>query len=119
MKMIKNLIPIFFTAIILFSSMGIARAQTQLSPQAVLNTFPYQQSADATAALTSMDSWKSADWKTFFNAVEDTAQQTKFTYALHAYVNKVAQKQSSKIVFIEILSKQLKKTKLELKSLLF
>ena len=119
MKMIKNLIPIFLTAISLFSSMGIARAQTPLSPQAVLNTFPYQQSADANAALTSMDSWKSAEWKTFFKAVEDTAQQTSFTYAIHAYVNKVAQKQTSKIAFIEILSKQLKNTKLEYAKILF
>ena len=119
MKMIKNLIPILFTAITLLSSMGIARAQTQLSPQAVLKTFPYQHSADANAALISMDKWKTEDWKTFFNAVEDTAQQNSFTYALHAYVNKVAQKQTSKIAFIEILSKQFKKTKLEYAKILF
>jgi hypothetical protein len=119
MKMIKNLIPILFTAITLLSSMGIARAQTQLSPQAVLKTFPYQHSADANAALISMDKWKTEDWKTFFKAVEDTAQQNSFTYALHAYVNKVAQKQTSKIAFIEILSKQFKNTKLEYAKILF
>ena len=119
MKMKLNIIPILFTAITLLSSMGIARAQTSFSPEAVLKTFPYQHSADANAALTSMDSWKSADWKTFFNAVEDTAQQTSFTYALHAYVNKVALNGKNKAVFTALLNNQLKKTKLAYAKILF
>jgi hypothetical protein len=79
----------------------------------VLRAFPYEQSAEASAALESMDAWGKTDWDLFFRVVEDTAQQTKFTYALHAYVNKVSLDEKKKAIFLPLLVKQLTKAKSE------
>jgi len=79
----------------------------------VLRAFPYEQSAEASAALESMDAWGKTDWDLFFRVVEDTAQQTKFTYALHAYVNKVSLDEKKKVIFLPLLAKQLTKAKSE------
>jgi hypothetical protein len=79
----------------------------------VLSAFPYEQSAEASAALESMDAWGKTDWDLFFRVVEDTAQQTKFTYALHAYVNKVSLDEKKKAIFLPLLAKQLTKAKSE------
>ncbi len=79
----------------------------------VLRAFPYEQSAEASAALESMDAWGKTDWDLFFRVVEDTAQQTKFTYALHAYVNKVSLDEKKKAIFLSLLAKQLTKAKSE------
>ena len=85
----------------------------------VLSAFPYQQNSEATAALDSMNAWKKADWEIFFSMVEDTTQQTKFTYALHAYVNKVSLDEKSKSTFIPLLTKQLTKAKSAYAKILF
>jgi hypothetical protein len=84
-----------------------------------LNAFPYQQSVEANTALESMGVWKTAEWKSFFSLIADTSLQTKFTYALHAYVNKVALDGKNKNAFTEILRIQLKKAKSEDAKILF
>ena len=66
-----------------------------------------------------MGQWKSADWKMFFELMEDTSQQTKATYALHAYVNKVAQDDAIKESFVKLLNKQSNNTKSEYAKILF
>ena len=115
----KNIIPILLIAASFLSSNGNVNAQSTLTPEAVIKSFPYQHTIEASTALTAMDAWKNEDWKTFFNTVEDTAQQTSFTYALHAYVNKVSLDEKLKIPFVVILRKQIKKAKSEYAKILF
>lgn len=115
----KYIIPILLIAGSFLSSIEIARAQTTTAPEAVLKTFPYQQSNQASEALNSMDAWKSADWKMFFALMEDTSQQTKATYALHAFVNKVAQEDSKRAAFVKVLHKQIKKAKSDYTKILY
>jgi hypothetical protein len=115
----KYIIPILIIVAIFLSSIEIARAQTTLAPEAVLKTFPYQHNADVNVALTSMDSWKNAEWKMFFALMQDTSQQTKATYALHAYVNKVAQIDSKRNALAKLLHKQIKKAESEYAKILF
>jgi hypothetical protein len=115
----KYIIPILIIVASFLSSIEIARAQTTLAPEAVLKAFPYQHNADVNVALTSMDSWKNAEWKIFFALIQDTGQQTKATYALHAYVNKVAQIESKRNALIKLLHKQIKKAESEYAKILF
>ena len=115
----KYIISIVLLAAFFINGIQIGNAQTQLSAKEVLNAFPYQQSVEANAALESMGVWKTAEWKSFFSLMADTALQTKFTYALHAYVNKVALDGKNKNAFTEILRNQLKKAKLEDAKILF
>jgi hypothetical protein len=115
----KYIISIVLLAAFFINGIQIGNAQTQLSAKEVLNAFPYQQSVEANAALESMGVWKTAEWKSFFSLIADTSLQTKFTYALHAYVNKVALNGKNKNAFTEILRNQLKKAKSEDAKILF
>ena len=76
----RIIIPILMIAISFLSETKITHAQAILTPKEAINVFPYQHNIEASAALESMDAWKNADWKIFFSLVEDTSQQTKFTY---------------------------------------
>jgi len=115
----KYIISIVLLAAFFINGIQIGNAQTPLSAKEVLNAFPYQQSVEANAALESMGVWKTAEWKSFFSLIADTSLQTKFTYALHAYVNKVALDGKNKNAFTEILRIQLKKAKSEDAKILF
>ena len=115
----KYIISIVLLAAFFINGIQIGNAQTPLSAKEVLNAFPYQQSVEANAALESMGVWKTAEWKSFFSLIADTSLQTKFTYALHAYVNKVALDGKNKNAFTEILRNQLKKAKSEDAKILF
>ncbi len=115
----KYIIPILLIAVCFLSSNGNVSAQNTLTPKAVIKSFPYQQANQVSEALYSMGQWKSADWKMFFELMEDTSQQTKATYALHAYVNKVAQDDAVKESFVKLLNKQSKNSKSEYAKILF
>ena len=115
----KYIISIVLLAAFFINGIQIGNAQTPLSAKEVLNAFPYQQSVEANTALESMGVWKTAEWKSFFSLIADTSLQTKFTYALHAYVNKVALNGKNKNAFTEILRNQLKKAKSEDAKILF
>ena len=115
----KYIISIVLLAAFFINGIQIGNAQTPLSAKEVLNAFPYQQSVEANTALESMGVWKTAEWKSFFSLIADTSLQTKFTYALHAYVNKVALDGKNKNAFTEILRIQLKKAKSEDAKILF
>jgi hypothetical protein len=115
----KYILPILLIVVSFLSSNGNVLAQSTLTPEAVINSFPYQQSNQARDALNSMGQWKTADWKIFFVWMEDTSQQTKATYALHAYVNKVALEENKKVEFIKLLTKQSRKAKSEYAKILF
>lgn len=119
MKMKKYIVAIVYTLITIVVTTIEVKAQSIITPKDIVNSFPYQQSNQATEALISMEQWKNADWKIFFEGIEDTSQQTKFTYALHAYVNKVSLDEKLKIPFVAILKKQIKKAKSEYAKILF
>ena len=63
-------------------------AQTNIT--STIQVFPYQKTTEATASLAAMNNWEASEWKAFFKLLDDTAQKTKATYALHAYVNQIA-----------------------------
>ncbi|MEK0423212.1 MAG: hypothetical protein RLZ95_1122 [Bacteroidota bacterium] len=114
-KMKKFILPVF-----IFSIFGcIQNASAQLTPKEVISVFPYEQVSNVNAALESMEKWGKSDWTGFFKLVEDSAQKVKFTYALHAYVNKASLDINNKNTFSAILSKQLKKAKSEYAKILF
>ena len=79
----------------------------------VINTiqvFPYQKTTDASTSLTNMNAWESSEWKAFFKLLDDTTYKTKATYALHAFVNHIANSEK-RAAFVKQLSKQKKKAK--------
>ena len=77
-----------------------------------IQSFPYQKTTDASASLETMNNWESANLKAFFKLMDDTTHKTKATYALHAYVNKIANS-DKRATFAKQLVKQKKKAKTE------
>ena len=75
-----------------------------------IQVFPYQKTTEATASLATMNTWEASDWKAFFKLLEDTTYKTKATYALHAYVNNIANSEK-RAAFAKQLSKQKRKAK--------
>jgi hypothetical protein len=75
-----------------------------------IQVFPYQKTTEATASLATMNSWEASDWKGFFKLLEDTTYKTKATYALHAYVNNIANSEK-RAAFAKQLAKQKRKAK--------
>jgi hypothetical protein len=75
-----------------------------------IQVFPYQKTTEATASLATMNSWEASDWKAFFKLLEDTTYKTKATYALHAYVNNIANSEK-RAAFAKQLAKQKRKAK--------
>ena len=75
-----------------------------------IQVFPYQKTTEATASLANMNSWEASEWKAFFKLLEDTTYKTKATYALHAYVNNIANSEK-RAAFAKQLSKQKRKAK--------
>jgi hypothetical protein len=94
-------------------------SQTPASPKEVIAVFPYQHANEASTALASMSGWKNVDWKSFFKLSEDTSLKIKFSYALHAYVNKVALDPDQKKAFVILLNNQIDKAKSEYAKILF
>jgi hypothetical protein len=118
-KMKKYIVPFLIVAISFLGGAKKSIAQKTLSPKEVMSVFPYQVNTQAATALESMGTWKTNDWNTFFSLVLDSTTQTKFTYALHAYVNKVSLEEKNKKAFVALLTKQLNKTKLEYAKILY
>lgn len=88
-------------------------AQTVSTPQQVITAFPYQHLNEASKSLDEMSTWKNAQWNLFFELIEDTNFKVNATYALHAYVNKVALEADTKDALVKILNTHLKKAKSE------
>lgn len=76
----------------IFSTLLLLLTLTQLSAQQeeVRNTikpFPYQQTAAASAALSTMQNWSSDQWKQLFVLLDDDSLKLKASYALSAYTH--------------------------------
>ena len=77
-----------------------------------IQSFPYQKTTDASASLEMMSNWESSNWKAFFKLMDDTTHKIKSTYALHAYVNKIANS-DKRAAFAKQLVKQKRKARTE------
>lgn len=76
----------------IFSTLLLLLTLTQLSAQQeeVLTTikpFPYQRTEEASAALSTMQSWSSNHWKQLFVLLDDDSLKDKASYALSAYIH--------------------------------
>jgi len=89
---------------------SIIQANAQSNLVNTIQVFPYQKTTEATASLATMNTWEASDWKAFFKLLEDTTFKTKATYALHAYVNNIANSEK-RAAFAKQLSKQKRKAK--------
>ena len=78
---------IYFCLLLAFISLLQVSAQTDI--KTTIAAFPYQHSAEADAALSTMQGWDKAAWKKFLSLLDtgDSASRLKATYALSAYVN--------------------------------
>lgn len=68
---------------------------TQLAAQQeevrnTINAFPYQKTAESSAALNTMQNWSSANWKQLFVLLDDDSLKLKASYALSAYTHAAA-----------------------------
>jgi len=52
-----------------------------------INSFPYQRPSETEAAITSMHTWSSSQWKELVHLLDNDSLKLKPTYALNAYVN--------------------------------
>ena len=82
---------IYFILLLLVFSLVQVTAQTD-AIKTTIATFPYQHTNEADAALTAMQSWDKASWKSFLSIFDgnDSTQVLKATYALNAYLHHVA-----------------------------
>jgi len=86
-KFMKKILSILFLILV---SLTQVEAQTD-AVKTTIPVFPYRQSAEADAALTAMQSWNKASWKSFLSLLDrNDSLELKATYALSAYVNHVA-----------------------------
>jgi hypothetical protein len=93
-----------------FCLLFIIQSFGQTNVSSTIQVFPYQKSSEAVGALASMKAWDDSDWKTFFKLLDDTTYKTKATYALHAYVNHIANGEK-RANFAKQLLKQKRKAK--------
>lgn len=99
----------YLIAFTLFISFPTQAQKGQKNVNDVLHFFPYQHSSEVTDALTTMGTWKNAEWKVLFNMLEDDSLKLKATYALNAYIHIVAKESDKKSKTIQLLKKQLRK----------
>jgi hypothetical protein len=100
---------IYLIALTLFISFQVQAQKGENNINQVLRLFPYQHASEVTDALTTMGTWKSAEWKVLFKMLDDDSLKLKATYALNAYVNIVSLETAKKVKTIQLLKKQLKK----------
>ena len=99
----------YLLALTLFISFQVKAQKGEKSVNQVLTVFPYQHASEVTDALTTMGTWKSAEWKLLFKMLNDDSLKLKATYALNAYVNIVSLETAKKVKTVQLLKKQLKK----------
>ena len=100
---------IYLIALSLFISFQVQAQKGEKNVNQVLTVFPYQHASEVTDALTTMGTWKNAEWKVLFKMLDDDSLKLKATYALNAYVHIVSLENAKKIKAVQLLKKQLKK----------
>jgi len=64
--------------------------QAQDNAAKTIAAFPYQKSAEAQAAIATMQSWGKSSWKELYSMLDDDSLKLNATYALDAYAHHVA-----------------------------
>ena len=100
---------IYIIVVTFFISMSVQAQKGEKNVNEILSVFPYQHSNEAADALTTMGTWKNAEWKMLFKMLDDDSLKLKATYALNAYVHVVSLEGSKKLKTVQLLKKQLKK----------
>ena len=77
----------FISLLFLFA---FACLQAQDNAAKTIAAFPYQKSAEAQAAIATMQSWGKSSWKELYSMLDDDSLKLKATYALDAYAHHVA-----------------------------
>lgn len=77
---------------LLLTSISLLQVSAQTDIKNTIAAFPYQHSAEATAALSSMQAWDKSAWKKFLSLLDagDSTDRLKATYALSAFANHAA-----------------------------
>ena len=100
---------IYLITLSLFISFQVQAQKGENNVNQLLTVFPYQHASEVTDALTTMGTWKSAEWKVLFKMLDDDSLKLKAAYALNAYVHIVSLENAKKIKAVQLLKKQLKK----------
>lgn len=105
----------YLIAAVLFNiTVSVAKAQSSSAKVATaIAAFPYQQRAEADAALTSMNGWGNSEWKSFMKLLNDDSLKVNASYALNAYVNAASLDATKKIQATALLKKYLSSAKNE------
>lgn len=74
--------------ILLISALQVFAQSEEVSR--TIAVFPYQHTAEATAAITKMQTWKRSEWNSLLSMLDDDSLRLKASYALSAFVNNVA-----------------------------
>ncbi len=77
----------FISLLFLFA---FACLQAQDNAAKTIAAFPYQKSAEAQAAIATMQSWGKSSWKELYSMLDDDSLKLNATYALDAYAHHVA-----------------------------
>lgn len=77
----------FISLLLLFAFVCL---QAQDNVAKTIAAFPYQKSAEAQAAIATMQSWGKSSWKELYSMLDDDSLKLKATYALDAYAHHVA-----------------------------
>lgn len=78
---------LFISLLLLFAFVCL---QAQDNAAKTIAAFPYQKSAEAQAAIATMQSWGKSSWKELYSMLDDDSLKLKATYALDAYAHHVA-----------------------------
>ena len=98
---------IYLIPLTLFISMSVQAQKEEKNVNQILKVFPYQHASEVADALTTMGTWKSAEWEVLFKMLDDDSLKLKATYALNAYVNIVSLENAKKVKTVQLLKKQL------------
>ncbi len=77
----------FISLLLLFAFVCL---QAQDNAAKTIAAFPYQKSAEAQAAIATMQSWGKSSWKELYSMLDDDSLKLNATYALDAYAHHVA-----------------------------
>ena len=98
---------IYLIPLTLFISMSVQAQKEEKNINQILKVFPYQHAGEVADVLTTMGTWKSAEWEVLFKMLDDDSLKLKATYALNAYVNIVSLENAKKVKTVQLLKKQL------------
>ena len=77
----------FISLLLLFAFVCL---QAQDNAAKTIAAFPYQKSAEAQAAIATMQSWGKSSWKELYSMLDNDSLKLNATYALDAYAHHVA-----------------------------